>query len=175
MGREAFMSEKDDALKLIAAINKAHLRASCGDCGETFDLAKAGLFYGDELTPKAKAIKKRLMEETKGQIAQLKEDARRKAVRVEAASRSVNIGFAVERIAPAMSGFGFERNDCRSLFDPIDYVIFDGLSRGRRIERIIFSDIKSGRARLSESQRQIKEAVEGKKVGFHKYDHEAES
>ena len=163
------MSEKDDALELIAELKKGHYKATCNSCDETFDLAKAGLFYSDELTPEAKEIMNTRLEEAKTRILELKANAARKMVRVEAAAKSVNIGFAVERIAPVLNGFEFDRNDCRSLFDPIDYVIFDGLSKSKRIERIIFSEIKSGKARLNDSQQQIKLAVEAKRVGFYRY------
>ena len=100
---------------------------------------------------------------------ELKDGASKKMVRIEAAARSVNIGFAVERIAPVLQGFGFDRNDCRSMFDPVDYVIFDGLTRNHRIEKIVFSDIKSGKARLNFRQQQIKQAVVQKKVEFLQY------
>src|SRR5581483_3871866 len=136
------MSEKDDALKLISELKKGHYKATCNSCDETFDLAKADLFYSDELTPEAKEILNKRTDEAKNRITELKTNAARKMVRVEAAAKSVNIGFAVDR------------NDCRSLFDPIDYVIFDGLSKSKRIERIIFSEIKSGKARLNDAQQQ---------------------
>jgi predicted Holliday junction resolvase-like endonuclease len=61
----------------------------------------------------------------------------------------VNIGFILERIAPAMKAFEFDRNDCRSLFDPIDYIIFSGLTCHGKVDRLIFADIKTGNARLS--------------------------
>ena len=32
---------------------------------------------------------------------------------------SVNLGFVLERIAPSLDGFTFDRNDCRSMFDPL--------------------------------------------------------
>ena len=63
----------------------------------------------------------------------------------------------------------FEPGDCRSLFDPIDYVIFEGLSKKRKVERIIFTDIKTGSARLKTNQKEIKELVEKKKVNFDLY------
>ena len=55
------------------------------------------------------------------------------------------------------------------MFDPIDYVIFEGLSAKQRVEKIIFMDIKSGKARLSAKQKKIKEAVDGNKVQFKTY------
>ena len=75
----------------------------------------------------------------------------------------------LERIAPSLDGFKFEQNDCRSLFDPIDYVIFEGLTKKGKVDKIIIVDIKSGNARLSGKQRKIKELVNDKKVEFKTY------
>ena len=46
----------------------------------------------------------------------------------EVGARSVNIGKIVERIAPSLKGFPFQCNDCRSLFQPIDYLVLEGLT-----------------------------------------------
>lgn len=39
-------------------------------------------------------------------------------------------------------GGRFDKNDCRSLFDQIDYVIFEGVNKTGNVQRIIFTDIK---------------------------------
>ena len=36
----------------------------------------------------------------------------------------------------------FDKNDCRCLFDQIDYVIFEGVIKTGSVHRIIFTDIK---------------------------------
>ena len=35
-------------------------------------------------------------------------------------------------------GFKFNKNDGRSMLDPIDYVIFEGLSEKRKVDKIVF-------------------------------------
>lgn len=84
-------------------------------------------------------------------------------------ARAVNIGFILERIAPAFTHFPFEHNDCRSLFDPIDYVIFEGLNKKGVVNKIIFTDIKTGAARLNPHQKEIKSLIQNKKVEFKTY------
>ena len=81
----------------------------------------------------------------------------------------MNIGFVLERIAPTLDGFTFDQNDCRAMFDPIDYVIFEGLSSTGKVNKIILVDIKTGGARLNPKQRRIKELVEDKKMEFRTY------
>lgn len=68
-----------------------------------------------------------------------------------------------------MKKFHFDRNDCRSLFDPIDYVIFEGLSKKGTVNKIIFSDIKTGHSQLMVKQKQIKSLVEKKRVVWDTY------
>ena len=87
-------------------------------------------------------------------------------------AKAVNIGKILERLAPCMATFPFNRNDCRSLFDPIDYVIFEGLEKEGIVKKIIFSDIKTGRARLTGKQKEIKNLVEDKEVLWETYKRE---
>ncbi len=52
--------------------------------------------------------------------AQLKELEKKGPEPSENTSKSVNLGFIFERIAPTLPDFPFDKNDCRSMFDPID-------------------------------------------------------
>ena len=81
----------------------------------------------------------------------------------------MNIGFLLERLAPSMKGFPFVRNDCRSLFEPIDYLIFDGLTKNGSVSKIVFADIKTGDSTLKASQREIRRLVERRRVFFDTY------
>jgi predicted Holliday junction resolvase-like endonuclease len=87
-------------------------------------------------------------------------------------AKSINIGFILERLAPAMKSFRFNTNDCRSLFDPIDYVIFEGLSSKGKVERILFADIKTGNARLNDHQKRIRSVIEKKRLLWDVYKQE---
>jgi predicted Holliday junction resolvase-like endonuclease len=75
-------------------------------------------------------------------------------------AESVNLGKILEKIAPSFNGFGYPTRDCRLMLEPIDYVIFSGLSQNAVIEAITFLDVKSGNARLTAKQRDIANAVE---------------
>ena len=81
-------------------------------------------------------------------------------------TKAVNLGL-LER-QPHTDGFAFNKNDCRSMFDPIDYVIFEGLSEKQKVDKILFVDIKSGNARLSAKRRKLS-ALEEKQVEFKTY------
>ena len=84
-------------------------------------------------------------------------------------ARGINIGFIFERLIVTLDAFNYHPNDCRSMFDPIDYVIFDGLVEGN-IKRIIFADVKTGASQLTKKQKKIKKLIEEKKVEYITYD-----
>lgn len=88
-----------------------------------------------------------------------------------AAQRSVvvNVGKVVEEVAPGLSTFPYQRADCRSLLDPIDYVVFDGLSTTGKVTGMHFVDVKTGASRLNEHQKQVKVAIEKQRVEFGMY------
>lgn len=84
-------------------------------------------------------------------------------------SRAVMSGHIVETLAPLIPGFPYNGRDARQFGNPIDYVIFDGMSDFRdsgegRVEQVILVDIKTGNSQLSPVERSIKEAVEEGRV-----------
>jgi hypothetical protein len=159
----------NDVQDLISFLKTNKFKAECPSCGGKMDLDKTPLFDADNFTPEAKELLKEIKENIKLRMLELKERTNRTTQRVETTTQSVNIGFILERLAPALNGFRFDKNDCRSLFDPIDYVIFEGLNKTGSVQKIIFTDIKTGEARLKKNQRVIKKMVQDKQVEFRKY------
>ncbi|MFQ6107910.1 MAG: Holliday junction resolvase-like protein, partial [Thermoplasmata archaeon] len=78
----------------------------------------------------------------------------------------VGIGLVVEKIVPNWKAFSYDPPDCRPLFEPIDYVIFDGMTKKERVDSIVFMDIKTGSSRLSKSEKLIRDAVESGRVRY---------
>ncbi len=74
-----------------------------------------------------------------------------------------------EEIAPGLSTFPYQGADCRSLLDPIDYVGFDGLAKDGKVTGMHFLDIKTGSSPLNEHQKQVRDAIEKKRVEFTLY------
>jgi predicted Holliday junction resolvase-like endonuclease len=86
-------------------------------------------------------------------------------------SEAVLTGKIGEQFAPFWLEFPFRPTDVRFLGSPIDFVVFDGatdvrLGRATALRRVVFVDIKTGRARLTPVQRRIKDCVEGGRVRF---------
>ncbi len=163
------MSISQEAKEIIRTLETGDFYIQCPCCDEPIPLKKAGLFFLEEFTSDAKELFQQHKQDLKDREKELKEQRKSISVKSQVGAKAVNIGFILERLAPAMQGFRFERNDCRSLFDPIDYVIFEGLSEKGVVSKILFSDIKTRSAKLSNKQKVIKTLVEKKKIGWDTY------
>lgn len=143
------------------------LLARCPNCSSEFPLLEADLFDATEpLLERAADIFARMTANLRDRA---RDFAHRKKVgpaRSELASRVVNIAKVVEKIAPSLPGFPVHPGDCRSLFEPIDYIVFSGLCRRGRVEALYFVDIKSGASRLTRIQSKIKALVERGRVSL---------
>ena len=144
------------------------LYARCPRCEGEFPLSKAPLFDATQ-----NALPQPALDYLKGrrdELADMQKDlaARKLAAitRPRIAAEAVNIGKVVEKICPSLPGFPVASGDCRSLLEPIDYVVFRGLSARGRVDSLVFVDVKSGNGRLSNVQTQVKNLVECGKVKF---------
>jgi len=168
------MNLAKDAKEVIRTLEENQFYAECPCCGEPILLKDAGLFYLDDFSPEAEELYKQHLEGLREQEKDVRERRKKISHGSEIGSTAVNIGFILERIAPCMKDFCFERNDCRSLFDPIDYLIFEGLTSKGSVSKILFVDIKTGKAPLTKKQREIRDLVEDKKVTWDIYPTEVE-
>lgn len=89
-------------------------------------------------------------------------------IREDAIRRSMHtiIGKVGEHLAPIIifSKYGINPKDFRFIGTPVDFIAFKGLSEGNLTE-IYFFEVKSGESKvLTERERQIKDAIESKKV-----------
>ena len=80
-------------------------------------------------------------------------------------SSAVIKGQIGERFAPFVPGFGYEPADARFLGNPVDYVVFDGLTEGQ-VKGIAFVEAKTGTAGLTPYQRQVHEAIKAGRVAW---------
>lgn len=81
--------------------------------------------------------------------------------------RSVIKGQVGEEMAPILPGMPYLPSDMHFSGQPIDYIIFRGLSEARaddEIQEIIIADVKVGKAQLSDVQKKIKAAVQAGRV-----------
>jgi len=83
-------------------------------------------------------------------------------------SRSTLKGKIAEQMAPVLPDFCYAPSDARFIGSPVDYIIFDGLTRvadDKEDEiQIVFMDVKKGNGTLTRTQRLIRQAVEKRSV-----------
>src|SRR5262245_49565493 len=122
--------------KVIRDLKKANiLMAECPDCGEEFLLAKATLFDAAGPLPEAASAYvtqrqsefKDRAERLTLEIAKLKKRKLSATVISERCTISTGLGFILEKLALGWAEFPHRPQDCRPLYEPIDYIAFDGL------------------------------------------------
>jgi predicted Holliday junction resolvase-like endonuclease len=169
----------NDLIKQLHTIKG--LNIVCPNCNEIIPIKQAKLFdINDKYTPTVQKVIKELFEvqndrfeELNGEKVEIQE--RRKEIRNEPETTrkqrtittdSVNFGQIIEKIVPSIESFPYNQKDCWQLFDPIDYIVFNGLHNNGNIESMEFIDVKSGKARLKQNQKEIKEAIENSKLKY---------
>ena len=167
------MNARAKAKEIIQLLGQRGFYADCPACQETVKLKDCGLFYMDEFSESAREVYKRLRQEQTQRASELAGRRREISMRSQIGSQAVNTGLILERLAPCMSSFRFERSDCRSLFDPVDYLIFEGLTTKDAVSKIVFVEIKTGGSPLKSTQKQIRSLVLSKKVSMMVYKPEA--
>ena len=64
-----------------------------------------------------------------------------------------------------MPGFPLNPREARFLGSPVDFVVFDGLETGT-VRQVVFVEVKTGGAGLSERERLVRDAVRGRRVDW---------
>lgn len=137
-------------------------------------MAKAVIFdtAADPPEDAAKVIEQEL-QETKDRSQQVRDESaelrRRKHSATDGAEKKaaeVGFGFVAEKLVTGWKDFPHQPIDCRPLFEPIDYVAFDGMTAKRKVDSIAFMDVKTGASRLNKHQRMIRDAIKDGRVGY---------
>ena len=128
------------------------------------------LSINNELEANIREMKKNFILEKENLKNSIEKTARNDAIN---RSRSVLRGQVGEQMAPFLIE-NMNPKDYRFLGNPIDYIIFDGLSdvidnNNKEIKCIYLLDIKTGSATLSKTQKAIKEAIISGKISFLSY------
>jgi predicted Holliday junction resolvase-like endonuclease len=140
----------------------------CPTCGDIFRVSDMRIFYGKEppkdwlstLTEKEQLLEKQQLqfEVDKSKII---EDAIQRSI-------AIRIGKTLERIAPIIPRLGVRPSEIRGIFDPVDYVAFNGMLENR-IDNICFLELKTGKSSLTKIQRRIRDAVNEGRVEWKEF------
>lgn len=85
-----------------------------------------------------------------------------------AKSRAVLSGQFSEQLAPYLPNFEFSPTECKFLGKPVDFIVFKGMDQ-KKIDEIIFVEVKSGKSKLNSQQKNLKETVNKKKIKWEEY------
>jgi predicted Holliday junction resolvase-like endonuclease len=125
------------------------------------------LFDGRSAFPEVAETKRQeMLEELAQRMNEFKKRKLSAGAGAEKKAIEVGIGKIIEKIIPAYKEFKMPIFDCRPIFEPVDFIVFKGLS-DMNIDSVTFLEVKTGGATLNKHERMIRDAVEGKKV-FHK-------
>ncbi len=83
-------------------------------------------------------------------------------------SRAVLGGHFSEQLAPYLPDFQYLPTECRFIGKPIDFICFKGMDE-KKIDEVVFVEIKSGKSRLSPHEKNLKDAIDKKKVKWVEY------
>jgi len=148
----------------IKILQKSKLSAACPYCYNEFSLSKSLLFDGTQKFPRPAQVTQLEWEKDLGnRISDLQKQRKRVEHVTEKITIAVGLGKIIEKILPAHKNFNMITSDCRFLAEPIDMVVFHGLS-DNKINHITFMDVKTGNAHLNEHQKTIRDAVKDHKV-----------
>lgn len=80
-------------------------------------------------------------------------------------SRNVVLGHVNEKIAPLLPNFPYNYKDLMFIGKWVDYIVFDGLSRGN-LQEIIFLEIKTNSSTLNKNETMVKNCINQKQVSY---------
>ena len=91
-----------------------------------------------------------------------------KGVRRDAVHRSqaATLGKVYEQLIPYLPDFRWNPKDARFIGAPVDFLIFDGLSEGH-VRAVIFVEVKTGTSSMNARERQVRDAIIGRRVEWH--------
>jgi predicted Holliday junction resolvase-like endonuclease len=81
-------------------------------------------------------------------------------------SRNTMLGQIMEHLAPNFWNLPINPKDARFIGSPIDYIAFPGLTETGKITEVVLIEVKTGNARESASQINIRKLVENKNIKY---------
>lgn len=84
-------------------------------------------------------------------------------------SKAVLGGQMAEQIAPFLPDFPCNPSDVRFVGKPVDFIGFPGMAENQPVKEVLLIEVKTGESKLSEREKQIKEAVSKGKVRYVEY------
>jgi predicted Holliday junction resolvase-like endonuclease len=83
-------------------------------------------------------------------------------------SRAILGGQFSEQLAPYLPNFNYSPTECRFIGKPVDFICFKGMDN-KEIDEVVFVEVKSGDSKISTQEKNLRDAIEKKKVRWEEY------
>ena len=138
----------------------------CPKCGQIHRLSDMKLSYRgkpkitwlDKLWSDMRAIE-RAEERFEEKREELKEKVREQAQR--------QIPTMLRKCVPTVCKHGYYPKDLKTMFDPIDFVIFDGMNQKDQVKKVVFFDGPAHDKRREKAQNSIKKMIKKGNYDWH--------
>ena len=83
-------------------------------------------------------------------------------------SRAVLSGQCSEQIPPYRPDSPYKPTEARFIGKPVDFIVFKGMDE-KKIEEVVFVEVKTGKSKLNDVEKSLKNTVEDKKISWDEY------
>jgi predicted Holliday junction resolvase-like endonuclease len=151
-----------DIAKIFGALGE--LMGVCPCCGELFYVSEARPYYDGQKPQSALdrlRAEERRLDESEAKLDEIESDLRETAARagLHATKR------LLRKIDPVFSGSGYDPQDVKVIFNPVTYIVFDGMSQRKLNSIQLLAKPPENRA-TERIQISIAQAVKGGNVEF---------
>ena len=67
-----------------------------------------------------------------------------------------------------MPDFPYKPTEARFIGKPVDFIVFKGMDE-KKIEEVVFVEVKTGKSKLNDVEKSLKNTVEDKKISWDEY------
>ena len=130
----------------------------CPDCGEIHRLSDLKLSYRRK--PKRTWWDELVDADAAAWEAEERLDEKRKDIRQKAVEKGrKQLPKLLKRCVPVIAAHGYYPQDVKAMFDPVDFVIFDGMNTRPAVRRVVLLDGPAKDKRRETAQRSIQSAL----------------
>lgn len=138
----------------------------CPGCGEIYRLSELKIFYRgkvkhtwlDNLRAKEQKVE-RMEEKLEEEREQIKAEAQEKGRK--------QLPKLLRKCLPVICAHGYYPQDVKALFDPIDFVVFDGMNLKQKVKQVVLFDGPPADKRREKIQTYIKAAIKKGNYDWH--------
>ena len=132
----------------------------CPMCGEVFRLSEIKISYKRKFP--IDWYDKLLVEVEKLDEKEMKLEEKLKIIREKATeyARRILLPKLLRKVDPLFTSLGYFPQDAKAIFDPIDFVVFDGMNRDEKVKRVVFMDQQTENRNQRVIQKSIEKTIE---------------